>query len=130
MLARLEGRGLKIVGLKMAHISRELAERHYGAHRGKPFFEGLVGYITNSPVILGVVEGKKAVQVLRNTVGATNPVDAQPGTIRGDWALEIGRNLIHASDSSETAASEVRLFFQDSELYDWQRETDRWISEL
>lgn len=129
VMARLEARGLKLVGLKLIQIDEALARRHYGEHEGKPFFAGLIEYITSSPVVVGVLEGRDAVTVVRSTVGATNPVAAAPGTIRGDWALEIGRNLIHASDSPETATREVALFFRPEELVSYQRATDRWIFE-
>jgi nucleoside-diphosphate kinase len=129
VLSRLEARGLKLVGLKLIAVDEALARRHYGVHEGKPFFAGLIQYITSSPVVVGVFEGPEAVAVVRSTVGATNPVAAAPGTIRGDWALEIGRNLIHASDSPETAASEVALFFRPEELVSYERATDRWILE-
>ena len=129
VLGRLEARGLKMVGLKMMAISRELAERHYAIHKGKPFFEPLIGYITSAPVVVAVFEGKDAVAVVRSTVGATNPVQAAPGTIRGDLAVEIGRNLVHASDSPETAQSEVALFFKEEEQVSWSRDTDNWIME-
>ena len=129
ILSRLEARGLKLVGLKLIAIEEALARRHYAEHEGKPFFPGLVSYITSSPVVVGVLEGRQAVAVVRNTVGATNPVAAAPGTIRGDWGLEIGRNLIHASDSAETADREVALFFRPEELVSYERATDRWIFE-
>ena len=129
LLSRLEARGLKIVALKMMSIDRDLAERHYGIHQGKPFFEPLVSYITSSPVVVAVFEGKDAVQAVRNTLGATNPVNAGPGTIRGDYALEIGRNLIHGSDSVQNAQKEVDLFFRSDEVLAYARDTDRWISE-
>ena len=128
-LGRLEARGLKLVGMKMMAISRELAERHYGIHRGKPFFDGLISYITSAPVVVAVFEGKDAIAVVRSAVGATNPVQAAPGTIRGDFAVEIGRNLIHASDMPETAQTEVALFFEEKELVSWNRDSERWISE-
>ncbi|HZR99641.1 MAG TPA: nucleoside-diphosphate kinase [Chloroflexota bacterium] len=129
VLSRLEARGLKLVGLKLIAVDEALARRHYGIHEGKPFFAGLIQYITSSPVVVGVFEGPEAVAVVRATVGATNPVAAAPGTIRGDFALEIGRNLIHASDSPETAATEVALFFRPEELVSYERATDRWILE-
>jgi len=129
VLQRFETRGLKLVGLKLMSVSEELARRHYGIHKGKPFFEGLIRYITSAPVVVVVFEGKDAVAAVRSTVGATNPVQAAPGTIRGDLAMEIGRNLVHASDSVETARSEVALFFREEELVSWSRDTDRWISE-
>jgi nucleoside-diphosphate kinase len=129
IIRRLEARGLKLVGLKLMSVPRDLAERHYAEHEGKPFYPGLIEYITASPVVAGVLEGKNAVAMVRNTVGKTNPADAAPGTIRGDLAVEIGRNLIHASDGVETAEREVGLWFQASELTDWPRDTDRWIRE-
>jgi len=129
VIGRLEARGLKLVGLKLIAVDEALARRHYGVHEGKPFFAGLIQYITSSPVVVGVFEGPEAVAVVRSTVGATNPVAAAPGTIRGDWALEIGRNLIHASDSPETAATEVALFFKPDEMVSYERATDRWILE-
>ena len=129
VLGRLEARGLKLVGLKLMAVDDGLARRHYAVHEGKPFFPGLIQYISSSPVVVGVFEGRDAVAVVRATVGATNPVSAAPGTIRGDLALEIGRNLIHASDSPETAASEVALWFQPEELASWERATDRWVFE-
>lgn len=129
VIGRLERRGLKVVGLKMLQISRELAERHYGVHREKPFFAGLVDFITSSPVVVGVLEGPNAIAVTRNTVGATNPVEAAAGTIRGDFGLDIGRNLIHASDGPETAAHEVALFFSEDELVSWERAVEGWIVE-
>jgi nucleoside-diphosphate kinase len=113
----------------MVSVSQELARRHYAVHTGKAFFEPLIGYITSAPVVVAVFEGKDAVAAVRSTVGATNPVQAGAGTIRGDLAMEIGRNLVHASDAPETAKSEVSLWFNEVELIDWRRDTDRWISE-
>ncbi len=129
ILSRLEARGLKIVGLKLLQVSQELARRHYAEHEGKPFYEGLIRYITSAPVVVGSVEGTSAVQVVRNTVGATNPASAAPGTIRADWALDIGRNLIHASDAPATAERELALWFGEGELVSYPRDTDRWIFE-
>jgi nucleoside-diphosphate kinase len=129
ILSRLESRGLKLVGLKLVQVSQDLAARHYAEHLGKPFYEGLLQYITSAPVIVACVEGTSAVQMVRNTVGATNPLNAVPGTIRGDFALDIGRNLIHASDAPETADRELALWFSPDELVSYQRETDRWIFE-
>ena len=129
ILARLEARGLKLVGLRFMAVPASLAEEHYGVHRGKPFYEGLISYITSAPVVAAVFEGLDAVAVIRSTVGATNPAAAAPGTIRGDWAVEIGRNLVHASDSAETGESEVGLWFGTEAITTWQRDTDRWISE-
>ncbi len=129
IITRLEQRGLKIVGLKMMQITPELARKHYAIHEGKPFFDGLIRYITSSPVVVMVVEGKKAIEVVRATMGATNPVAATPGTIRADYALEIGRNLVHGSDGPETAKTEIALFFKPEELLDYSRDTDKWIFE-
>ncbi len=129
VLSRFERRGLKLVGLKLMRLSRHLAERHYSVHQGKPFYAGLVDYITSGPVVVGVLEGPRAVAVTRATVGATNPAEAAPGTIRGDLGLEIGFNLIHASDAPDTAVREVALFFQESELAPYTRDIDRWIHE-
>ena len=129
ILLRLEQRGLKLAGLKMMRIDEGLARRHYAVHEGKPFFDGLVEYITSGPVIVAVVVGEGVIQMVRNTVGATNPANAAPGTIRGDFAVEVGRNLIHASDSAENGEHEVSLFFAANELLDWKRSTDSWIYE-
>ncbi|HLI29317.1 MAG TPA: nucleoside-diphosphate kinase [Chloroflexota bacterium] len=129
VLSRLEARGLKLVGLKLMQIDEALARRHYAEHEGKPFFAGLVRYITSSPVVVGVLEGPNAIEAVRATVGATNPVKAAPGTIRGDLALEIGRNLVHASDGPATAEREIALFFRDAELVRYERATDPWIVE-
>lgn len=129
VLSRLEARGLKLVGLKLMQIDEVLARRHYAEHEGKPFFAGLVRYITSSPVVVGVLEGPNAIEAVRATVGATNPVKAAPGTIRGDLALEIGRNLVHASDGPATAEREIALFFRDAELVHYERATDPWIVE-
>jgi nucleoside-diphosphate kinase len=129
ILSRLEARGLKIVGLKLVQVSQDLAARHYAEHEGKPFYPGLLRYITSAPVIVACVEGTSAVQMVRNTVGATNPLNAAPGTVRGDLALDIGRNLIHASDAPATAERELALWFQDAELVSYERDTDRWIFE-
>src|SRR5215218_316542 len=129
ILTRLEARGLKIVGLKLVQVSREFAERHYAEHEGKGFYPGLLQYITSGPVILAAFEGTSAVQMVRNTVGATNPLNAAPGTIRGDLALDIGRNLVHASDAPATADRELALWFSSDDLVSYGRETDRWIFE-
>jgi nucleoside-diphosphate kinase len=129
IIARLERRGLKIVGLKMMQITQDLAARHYAVHQGKPFYKGLIQYITSSPVVVMALEGKQAIEVVRNTMGATNPTAAAPGTIRADWAVEIGRNLVHGSDGPETAAFELGLFFPEDEVLSWERDTDRWIRE-
>jgi nucleoside-diphosphate kinase len=129
ILTRLEQRGLKLAGLKLMRIDDALARRHYAVHEGKPFFSGLVEYITSGPVVVAVVTGKNVIGMIRNTVGATNPAQAAPGTIRGDFAVEIGRNLIHASDSPENGEKEVALFFAAGELVELERSTDPWIYE-
>ena len=126
---RLERRGLKIVAMKMLHMSKELAAKHYAVHLGKPFYEGLIEYITSSPVVVMAVEGRQAIEIVRSTMGATNPAQATPGSIRADFALEIGRNLVHGSDGPETAAFELGLLFHDNEILSWNRDTDRWIFE-
>jgi nucleoside-diphosphate kinase len=127
ILAVFERRGLRICGLKLIRIDRALAERHYGVHKGKPFFEGLVSFITSSPVVVGVVEGPDAIATVRATMGSTNPVQADSGSIRGRYAMEIGHNLIHGSDSAETASFEIGLFFEPGELIDYRRDIDTWI---
>ncbi len=127
--ARLEQRGLKLVGMKFIQIDQELAARHYAVHKGKPFYEGLLQYITSSPVVVQVWEGKRVIETVRRTCGATNPIDADVGTIRADFGVEIGRNLIHASDGAETAAYEIPLYFKETELVNWSRATDQWINE-
>jgi nucleoside-diphosphate kinase len=129
ILGRLERRGLRVVGLKLMQVDRDLAERHYGEHRGKPFFEGLVSYITACPIIAAVFEGTGAVESVRATMGKTNPREAAPGTIRGDYGLEIGRNLVHGSDSVESAQREVALFFTTGEVLDVKRDVDPWVFE-
>ena len=126
ILARFEERGLKIVGLKLVAVSRDLAERHYAVHREKPFFGGLVDFITSSPLVALALEGPNAIAVVRTMVGATRPHEAAPGTIRGDFALETAQNLIHASDGAETAAAELALWFTEGELLNYEREIDRW----
>lgn len=127
IILRLERRGLKLVAAKFIHVSRELAETHYAVHKGKPFYEGLVDYITSAPVMAMVWEGPQAIQAVRQTMGATRPTEAAPGTVRHDFALEVGRNLTHASDSPETAAAEISLWFNPNELIVWNRATDTWI---
>jgi nucleoside-diphosphate kinase len=129
LLSRLEARGLKLVGLKLLQVSQTLASQHYAEHEGKPFYSGLLNYITSAPVVVACFEGTSAVQMVRNAVGATNPLNAAPGTIRGDFALDIGRNLIHASDAPETADRELALWFAEGELVSYPREVDRWIFE-
>jgi nucleoside-diphosphate kinase len=129
IIDRYEQRGLRIVGLKLLRVDRSLAERHYAVHAGKPFFPGLVDFITSSPLVAMAVEGTNAVAVCRAINGATRPPEAAPGSIRGDLALETGMNLVHASDSPETAAQELALWFGPSELVDYERDVDRWVME-
>ena len=126
ILSRFEERGLKLVGLKLVLVSRELAERHYAIHRERAFFGSLVEFITSSPLVAFAVEGPNAIAVVRSMVGATRPNEADPGTIRGDFALETAQNLIHASDGPETATSELALWFAPGELLDYERDVDRW----
>ncbi len=126
IIARFEERGLKIVGLKLVQVDRALAERHYAIHREKPFFGGLVDFITSSPLVAMALEGPNAIAVVRAMVGATRPHEAAPGTIRGDLALETAQNLIHASDGPETAVAELALWFASSELLAYERDIDRW----
>ena len=130
ILSRLERRGLRIAGLRLFQMDEAMARRHYGEHEGKPFYEGLISYITACPITAAVLEGSDAVEVVRRTIGATNPADAEPGTIRGDLALETGRNLIHGSDSSESAKREIALFFREDELHSYARDVDRWLFEV
>ena len=129
IIGRFERRGLKLVGMKFIQMSRELAERHYAVHVGRPFYEDLVNYITSGPVVAMAWEGKEAITAARNTIGATNPVEANAGTIRGDLGMEIGRNLVHGSDSPANGIKEVSLFFPEEELVSWERVTEDWIRE-
>jgi nucleoside-diphosphate kinase len=129
IISRLEARGLRIVAMKMLQVSRDMAMRHYGVHQGKPFFEGLVDFITSSPIIAMVLEGRRAVEMVRSTVGLTDPLQAQPGTIRGDLGVDIGRNLVHASDSPETAVQEIGFFFSPEEVLSYSRDVERWVTE-
>lgn len=129
VLGRFERRGLKLIGLKMLQVDEALADRHYAEHVGKPFFAGLRDFITSSPLVAAVFEGEGAVQMVRNTMGATNPADAAPGTIRADFAVDLGRNVVHGSDSPESGEREVALFFEPSELVEWTRDSERWIRE-
>ena len=127
--SRLENKGLKISGMKLMKVSEELAGRHYGEHVGKPFFDALVNFITSSPIVALAVDGDNAVAVVRNVMGATNPQDAANGSIRGDLGLSIGMNLIHGSDSPTSSERELALFFDESELLDYDRDVDNWIIE-
>ncbi|MFW6068558.1 MAG: nucleoside-diphosphate kinase [Chloroflexota bacterium] len=129
IIDRFEGRGLKLIAMKLMQMSGALAARHYAEHEGKDFYEGLVSYITSGPVVAMVWEGKDAVSAARATMGVTKPVEANPGTIRGDFGLDVGRNLVHGSDSDESAAREIDLFFDREEIVSWQRDGERWIVE-
>jgi nucleoside-diphosphate kinase len=129
IIHRFERRGLRIAAMKFMQIDEDLARRHYAIHEGKPFYEPLVVYITSGPVVAMILEGKDAIQITRRTMGTTNPVQADPGTIRGDLGIEIGRNLVHGSDGMETAVFELSLFFDGNEIVSWERDLERWISE-
>lgn len=129
VISRLERRGLRLVGAKFVQVSQELAETHYAIHKGKPFYDGLIQYITSAPVMAMVWEGPNAVAAVRQTMGATRPTEAAPGSLRHDFALEVGRNLTHASDSVENGEQEVALWFKPDELITWNRDVDRWIFE-
>jgi nucleoside-diphosphate kinase len=127
ILARYEDRGLKIVGLKLIQVSADRAEQHYSVHREKPFFRGLVEFITSAPLVAAVLEGPNAIAVVRAMNGATRPHEAAPGSIRGDFALETAQNLVHASDSAENAGAEIDLWFEPTEILSYDREVDRWV---
>jgi nucleoside-diphosphate kinase len=129
VISRLERRGLRLVAAKFMAVSRELAERHYAVHKGKSFYDGLIAYITSAPVMAMVWEGPAAIAAVRQTMGVTRPTEAAPGTVRHDFALEVGRNLTHASDSSANGEAEVALWFTRAELLDWKRAVDPWIFE-
>jgi nucleoside-diphosphate kinase len=129
IIARFEKKGYKLVGLKLMQISKELAETHYGEHKEKPFFAPLVDYITSAPVVAMVWEGKEVIATARDMMGATNPIKAAPGTIRGTYGVDVGRNVIHGSDSAQSAEREINLFFKSEELVTYQRTMDSWIYE-
>ncbi len=129
IISRIEKKGFKIVALKMIQMSKELAEKHYGEHKGKPFFEGLVSFITSGPVVAMVVEGKDVVAAMRKMMGTTNPLEAAHGTIRGDYGIDVGRNIIHGSDSLESAKREIELYFKPEEILSYDRVVDNWIYE-
>ena len=129
VIGRIESKGLKIAGLKLIHVSEELAKEHYGEHVARPFFGDLVSFITTSPVVALAVEGDNAVSVVRTLMGGTNPQEADPGTIRGDFGMTIGMNLVHGSDSVESAERELNLFFDKNEVLDYVREIDAWVIE-
>jgi len=129
IIERFETRGLKLAGLKFIQMSEELAARHYAVHQGKPFYDSLVSYIVSGPIVAMAWEGKNAIAIARASMGSTNPAEALPGTIRGDFGAEIGRNLVHGSDGQETANYELVLFFDASELVSWKRDIEPWIRE-
>ena len=129
VVSRIERKGLKLVGAKLMTVPRSLAETHYSEHQGKPFYEGLVSFITSAPVFAMVVEGEDAVDVSRHIIGETNPSEAAPGTIRGDFGLTIGRNIIHGSDSTESADKEINLWFNPEELSDYTANNEAWLYE-
>ena len=124
IISRLEQRGLKLVAIKMLHLDKALARRHYAVHAKKPFFDGLVDYISSAPIIAIVFEGESAVKVVRDTMGATDPARAEPGTIRRDFGVDIERNAVHGSDSVETAEQEIKLFFSQDEIFNYRSEAD------
>jgi nucleoside-diphosphate kinase len=127
IISRLEKKGLKIVAMKMLHMDKNLAQRHYAIHEGKAFFNDLVSFITSSPVIAIVFQGKNAVEIIRQMMGETDPSKAHRGTIRGDFGIDIGHNLVHGSDSLENASKEIDLFFSAEEIFNYDRELDTWI---
>jgi len=127
ILARYEERGLRVAGLKLVHVDRALAERHYAVHREKPFFDSLVEFIISAPLVALALDGPNAIAVVRAINGATRPHEAAPGTVRGDFALETAQNIVHASDGPETAIEELALWFSPNELFDYERDIDRWV---
>jgi len=129
IISRFERRGIKICAMKMMKIQKELAERHYTEHKGKSFYEGLIDYVISGPVICMVLEGDNVISVVRSMMGTTNPQDAASGTIRGDLAMQTGRNIVHGSDSSESAKREIELFFNDYEIQKYQRHDETWLYE-
>ena len=129
IIARLERRGLHIVAMRLLHVDEALARRHYAEHEGKPFFDGLIRYITACPIIAAVFEGNRAVEIARQTIGATDPAKAEAGTIRGDLGIDIGRNLVHGSDSLKTAEKEIALFFDQGQITSYERSIDPWVFE-
>jgi nucleoside-diphosphate kinase len=129
VVGRFEKRGLKLVGMKLMKVTKEMAEQHYGEHKGKPFYDGLVAYITSGPIVAMALEGKNAVALARQVIGATKPLEAAPGTIRGDLAVEIGRNIVHGSDSPENGTREISIFFKPEEIVEWEGSLNKWIWE-
>jgi nucleoside-diphosphate kinase len=129
IITRFEKKGIKIVAMKMVSVSKELAENHYGIHKGKPFFEPTVKYITSSPVIAMVLEGNNVIEIVRTMMGKTNPQEAQMGSIRGDYGQFIGRNIVHGSDGADTADFEINLWFKPEEISDYKRIDEQWLTE-
>ena len=129
IVGRLERRGLRLVAAKFTRVSEDLAARHYAVHKGKSFYDGLIRYITSSPVLAMVWEGPAAIEAVRQTMGATDPKQADPGSVRHDFGLQVGRNLTHASDGPDTAEQEIPLWFEPEEIVSWKRESERWIFE-
>ncbi len=129
IITRFERKGLKLVGMKMMSVSRGLAERHYGEHVRKPFYEKLLSYITSGPVVPMVVEGEGVVSIIRKMLGATDPKDSDTGTIRGDFGIQIGRNVVHGSDSLQSAEREIALWFKPEELLAYEKNSDKWVYE-
>ena len=127
IISRLERKGLRVIAMKMLHMDNSLAQRHYAVHQGKPFFDEMVSFITSSPIIAIVFEGNNVVEIVRHMMGETDPAKAPGGTIRGDFAVDIGHNLIHGSDSRENARKEIDLFFSPDEIFDYKRDVDTWI---
>jgi nucleoside-diphosphate kinase len=129
IIRRFEAKGFTLVGLKLMSVSRDLAETHYGVHRERPFFPGLVNFITSGPVVAMVWEGKGVIASARKIIGATNPLNSEPGTLRGDFGVDVGRNIIHGSDAPETAEQEIKLWFKPEELISWEPAAIAWIYE-
>ncbi len=129
IISRLERRGIRMLGMKFVQVATEKAEEHYAVHKERPFYPSLIEYITSGPVVLMAWEGNKVIEAVRQTVGATNPTQAAPGSIRGDFGIDIGRNLIHASDSPENGEAEVSLWFGEDELVSWERLGESWVYE-
>ena len=129
IISRFERRGLKLIGLKLMQVTDQLANTHYGEHKERPFFPGLVNFITSGPVVAMAWEGDNAIAIVRQTMGSTNPIESDPGTIRGDLGVNIGRNIVHGSDSTESATRELGLFFSADEILSYTRSTDQWIIE-
>ena len=129
VISRLESKGYKLIAIKLIQVGNELAKKHYGEHKDKPFFKGLVDFITSGPIVAMVWEGKDAVGTIRKMMGKTNPLEAELGTIRGDFGIDIGRNVVHGSDSKESASREIGLFFKDEEILNWNPDIHKWVYE-